>query len=356
MLHGSQKLFDWDKGGKLSMYEWDRWYDCTIGAEEDVQKRRAANAAAEQQCAEIAADFADRASDIINWMYRDLAHLEGRHEDQVLRTMHLALYVISATLQTQEIDTMRYLLRAFWQEFQPTLDKSVYQGLCAKQILFEEIGMISGSFWQELLDSLPPERRAGKDADLEELLDDTSRLYDHFRSDAAPEMDYAALIEPYWVGIRLPEGAEASDADEEPEEDEEPEDEFELQPDVSEQNGCYTFCMVQFQDDGASYAYLTGGIPLKAGDFAIVPVGNQNRERLVCVTAVVICTAQEIIFAFEYYETPIGRPNSAPAWKPSTSDSFGSIRDEYDSPEDLYEDNPWDYEDEDEAWAEWEND
>lgn len=32
------------------------------------------------------------------------------------------------------------------------------------------------------------------------------------------------------------------------------------------------------------------------------------------------------------------------------------LRDEYDSPEDLYEDNPWDYEDEDEAWDAWEND
>ena len=40
--------------------------------------------------------------------------------------------------------------------------------------------------------------------------------------------------------------------------------------------------------------------------------------------------------------------------------SYGSgstgLRDEYDSPEDLYEDNPWDYEDEDEAWDAWEND
>ena len=70
--------------------------------------------------------------------------------------MHLTLYVISAALQTQKIDeSMRYLLRAFWNEFQPTLGESVYQGLCAKQILFEEIGVISetrlGSFWKDLL-------------------------------------------------------------------------------------------------------------------------------------------------------------------------------------------------------------
>lgn len=46
----------------------------------------------------------------------------------------------------------------------------------------------------------------------------------------------------------------------------------------------------------------------------------------------------------------------------STSKSESSVgsgstglRDEYDNPEDLYEDNPGDYEDEDEAWDEWED-
>ena len=37
-------------------------------------------------------------------MYRDLAHLEGAREDQAILTMHLALYVISAALQTQKVD------------------------------------------------------------------------------------------------------------------------------------------------------------------------------------------------------------------------------------------------------------
>ena len=118
-------------------------------------------------------------------MYRDLAHLEGERKDQAIRTMHLALYVISAALQTQKVDeSMRYLLRAFWNEFQPTLDESVYQALCTKQVLFAEIGEISekrlGSFWRNLLDNLPPERCVGKDDDLQELLDDTSRLYNYF--------------------------------------------------------------------------------------------------------------------------------------------------------------------------------
>ena len=66
----------------------------------------------------------------------------------------------------------------------------------------------------------------------------------------------------------------------------------------------------------------------------------------------------EVIYAFTYYETPIGRPNSAPAWTPpstSCGSNSGSVRDDYDNPEDLWEDNPDWYEDEDEVWDEWEN-
>ena len=135
--------------------------------------------------------------------------------------MHLALYVISAALQTQTIDeSMRYLLRAFWNEFQPTLDESVYQALCTKQVLFAEIGEISekrlGSFWRNLLDNLPPERRVGKDDDLQELLDDTSRLYNYFSSDSTPIIDFAKEIEPYWAAIRLPEEPEEAEETAEP--------------------------------------------------------------------------------------------------------------------------------------------
>lgn len=66
--------------------------------------------------------------------------------------------------------------------------------------------------------------------------------------------------------------------------------------------------------------------------------------------------SEEIIYAFTYYESPIGRPNSAPPWTPpSTSggNNSGSIRDDYDNPEDLWEENQDWYEDEDEAWDEW---
>ena len=51
----------------------------------------------------------------------------------------------------------------------------------------------------------------------------------------------------------------------------------------------------------------------------------------------------------------------APVVKPDISTTFhsggssGSIRDDYDNPEDLYEDNRDWYDDEDEAWDEWEN-
>ena len=68
---------------------------------------------------------------------------------------------------------------------------------------------------------------------------------------------------------------------------------------------------------------------------------------------------EEIIYAFTYCETPIGRPNSAPRWTPprtSGGSNSGSLRDEYDSPEDLWEENRDWYEDENEAWDEWYND
>ena len=306
MLYGSQKRFDKNGDGKLKGAEWQRWYQYAYGDEiEAKEKRKRANAAAEQKRAEIAAGFADHVSDLINWMYRDLAHLEGEREDQAIRTMHLALYVISAALQTQKIDeSMRYLLRAFWNEFQPTLDESVYQALCAKQLLFEEYGVISetrlGSFWKGLLDELPQERRVGKDADLQELLDDTNRLYNYFRDDSAPGIDFAKEIEPYWAAIRIQEESEEAEEAEEYDEDEEPEEESKPWTDFYEKTvpagnggGYYQFCKVQFKDGGSPYAYLTGGLPLAVGDFVLVPVGKQNAEKTGRVTDIFVCSAQD---------------------------------------------------------------
>ena len=302
MLYGSQKRFDKNGDGKLKGAEWQRWYQYAYGDEiEAKEKRRRANTA-EQKRAQIAADFADHVSDLINWIYRDLAHLEGEREDQAIRTMHLALYVISAALQTQKVDeSMRYLLRAFWNEFQPTLGESVYQALCAKQLLFEEYGAISerrfGSFWRNLLDNLPPERRVGKDDDLQELLDDTNRLYNYFSSDSTPKIDFAEKIEPYWASVRLPEEpeeAEEYDEDEEPEEESKPwTDFYEKTVPAGNGGGYYQFCNVQFKDGGNPYAYLTGGLPLAVGDFVVVPVGNRNTEKTGRVTDVFVCSAQD---------------------------------------------------------------
>lgn len=305
MLYGSQKRFDKNGDGKLKGAEWQRWYYYTVGADEDARKRRAAHAAAEQKRAEIAAGFADRASDIMEWMYQDLQHLEGVRKEHAEQTFQLALYVISAALRTQTVDeSMRYLLRAFWNEFQPTFDESVYQALCAKQVLFAEIGEISekrlGSFWKDLLDNLPPERRVGKDDDLQELLDDTSRLYNYFSSDSTPKIDFAEKIEPYWASVRLPDEPEEPEEDDEDEEDAEPEKESKPWTDFYEKTvpagnsgGYYQFCKVQFKDGGSPYAYLTGGLPLAVGDFVVVPVGNRNAEKTGRVTDVFVCSAQD---------------------------------------------------------------
>ena len=54
----------------------------------------------------------------------------------------------------------------------------------------------------------------------------------------------------------------------------------------------YQFCNVQFKEDGATYAYLTGGISLKAGDFVVVPIGDHQAEKLARVTEVLVCSTQ----------------------------------------------------------------
>lgn len=302
MLYGSQKRFDKNGDGKLTGAEWQRWYWRTFGDEIEAKERCRRNQAAEQQRAEIAAQFVGQAVSIINWMWRDLEHLEGEREDQDIRTMQLALYVISAAMQTQKVDeSMRYLLRAFWQRFHPTLGESVYQALCTKQVMFAEIGEISekrlGSFWRNLLDNLPPERRIGKDDDLQELLDNTSRLYNYFSSDSTPKIDFAEEIEPYWAAVRLPdepEEPEEDDEDEEPEEESEPwTDYYKKTEPADNSGGYYQFCKVQFKDGGSSYAYLTGGLPLAVGDFVVVPVGNRKAEKTGRVTDVFVCSAQD---------------------------------------------------------------
>ena len=169
--------------------------------------------------------------------------------------------------------------------------------------MFAEIGEISekrlGSFWKNLLDNLPPERHIGKDDDLQELLDDTNRLYNYFSSDSTSKIDFAEEIEPYWAAVRLPDESEKPEEDNE---DEEPEEESEPWADFYEKSapaekstsgGYYQFCKVQFKDGGSPYAYLTGGLPLAVGDFVVVPVGNRNAEKTGRVTDVFVCSAQD---------------------------------------------------------------
>ena len=58
----------------------------------------------------------------------------------------------------------------------------------------------------------------------------------------------------------------------------------------------YQFCNVQFKEDGATYAYLTGGISLKAGDFVVVPIGDHQAEKLARVTEVFVCSTQNALY------------------------------------------------------------
>lgn len=61
----------------------------------------------------------------------------------------------------------------------------------------------------------------------------------------------------------------------------------------------YQFCNVQFKEDGATYAYLTGGISLKAGDFVVVPIGDHQAEKLARVTAVFVCSTRNAPYSPE---------------------------------------------------------
>ncbi len=76
-----------------------------------------------------------------------------------------------------------------------------------------------------------------------------------------------------------------------------------------------------------------------------------------CQASVPKGTMTEVIYAFKYHNPPVGRPKSAPPWTPpaSSGKTTDDYHDGYDSPEDLYDDNPDWFDDEDEAWAEWED-
>ena len=64
---------------------------------------------------------------------------------------------------------------------------------------------------------------------------------------------------------------------------------------------------------------------------------------------------EETIYAFSYYENPLGKPiggSHSSGGKDDGAGSGNSLREDYGDPEDLYEDG--EYNDLDEAWDEWE--
>ena len=179
---------------------------------------------------------------------------------------------------------MRYLLRAFWNEFQPTLDESIYQALCAKQIMFAEIGEISekrlGSFWRNLLDNLSPERRAGKMMicrsfwTIQAVFITISAMTAHRELILPRRLSHIGRRSACRKNRKKPKNTtRTKNRRKNPNlgriiiKKTEPAD---------NSGGYYQFCKVQFKDGGSSYAYLTGGLPLAVGDFVLVPVGNRN--------------------------------------------------------------------------------
>ena len=69
----------------------------------------------------------------------------------------------------------------------------------------------------------------------------------------------------------------------------------------------YQFCNVQFKENGATYAYLTGGISLKAGDFVVVPISDRNVEKLARVTDVFVCSTQDAPYPPEKAKFVLGK-------------------------------------------------
>lgn len=66
-----------------------------------------------------------------------------------------------------------------------------------------------------------------------------------------------------------------------------------LPPDAPEgsETGYYRYCRVEFEGIRRSYAYLTGGLPVRPGDRVLAPFGEEPREGT--VRAVMTCTGAE---------------------------------------------------------------
>ncbi len=59
---------------------------------------------------------------------------------------------------------------------------------------------------------------------------------------------------------------------------------------LPEDGTVFRYCTVKFQDVPRVYAYLTGNLPLKVGDWVEVPFGKENRTKVGQISSVTDCT------------------------------------------------------------------
>lgn len=86
--------------------------------------------------------------------------------------------------------------------------------------------------------------------------------------------------------------------------------------------------------------------------------GDDGRPTASCFAHIPKGEDEEIIYSFSYTLSVPAKSSSAPSGGSyfTTSDSGGGFRDDYDNPEDFWEDNRDIYENEDEAWDDWYDD
>ncbi len=87
----------------------------------------------------------------------------------------------------------------------------------------------------------------------------------------------------------------------------------------------YHYCRVRFQGIKLPYAYLTNGLPVRAGDHVLVPFGRESEPREGRVTSVLSCTREDAPWPPEHTksvleilqsDSPFMAPAPAPAPKP----------------------------------------
>ena len=103
--------------------------------------------------------------------------------------------------------------------------------------------------------------------------------------------------------------------------------------------------------------YYTFVWQIRAGDYLYpVFVATTENEEVLTAEQRNLEYWNDMALKGTIYHQPVYKP-STPFQNQTGGTNHGSngLRDEYDNPEDLYEDNPDWFEDEDEAWDEWED-